>query len=139
MNPIPARRLVAALLLATTCLCGSLFADQKFDDLRKAAEQGDAKSQCDLGNTYHEGLNNIVRDPVDALKWWKKSADQGYAPAQYKLGNAYSDGYPLEEDLREAVRWYRKAADQGYAPAQHFLGMAYHKADYKLYAVEAYA
>ena len=54
MNILPAR-LIAALFLAIRCLCGSLFADEKFDDFRKAAEQGLASAQNNLGDAYDSG------------------------------------------------------------------------------------
>ena len=61
-------RLLAVLLLATTCLCGSLFADQIFDFLRKAAEQGDASAQYMLGNAYYQG-EGVAKNAVEAYAW----------------------------------------------------------------------
>ncbi|MEI7775295.1 MAG: tetratricopeptide repeat protein [Verrucomicrobiota bacterium] len=128
MNTIPSRLIVAILLLATTCLCGSLFADQKFDDLRKAAELGDAKSQCDLGAAYRHG-KGVAKDLVEGVKWSRKAAEQGDALAQYSLGVAYYLGTGVAKDQMEAVKWWRKAAEQGQAWSQARLGAAYHNGE----------
>ncbi len=77
MTTIPSR-LLAVFLLATTCLCGSLFADQEFDSLRKAAKQGDAVDHFNLGYAYYYG-EGVAKDPAEGVKWWRKAADQGFA------------------------------------------------------------
>ena len=109
MTTIPLR-LLAVLLLATTCLCGSLFADQKFDDLRKAAEQGDADAQGLLGFAYFLG-KGVAKDQVEGVKWFRKAAEQGNAVAQVNLGLAYDNGKGVAKDPAEGVKWLRKAAD----------------------------
>jgi TPR repeat protein len=57
--------------------------------LLKAAEQGDAEAQLNLGWEYTSG-DLIPRDHDKALDWWHKSADQGCAAAQNSLGWHYS-------------------------------------------------
>ena len=47
---------------------------------RKAAEQGDAKSQLDLGWMYLEG-QGVSTDEKEAAKWFKKAGDQGHETA----------------------------------------------------------
>ena len=123
MNILPAR-LIAYLFLAISGLCGSLFADQKFDDLRKAAEQGLASAQNNLGVAYDNG-EGVAKDLVEAVKWYGKAAEQGNAKAQFNLGVAYRNGEGVAKDVVEAVKWYGKAAEQGNAPAQFNLGNAY--------------
>jgi len=44
-----------------------------FDELRRAAEQGDSVAQCNLGNSYHKG-NGIDKDEREAVKWYRKAA-----------------------------------------------------------------
>ena len=123
MTSIPAR-ILAVLILATNCLCGSLFADQKFDDLRKAAEQGNAKAMTSLGYAYHFG-RVVNKDDVEALKWWSKAAERGDVEAQSSIGNCYINGEGVPKNVAESVKWQRKAALQGYAPAQIALGNIY--------------
>ena len=52
---------------------------------RKAAEQGDAAAQHNLGVMYDSG-QGVTQDYAEALKWYRKAADQGDADAQQNLG-----------------------------------------------------
>jgi TPR repeat protein len=58
-----------------------------FDDIRKAAEQGDDVAQWYLGHAYDFG-KGVARNPVKAVRWWRKAATQGDADGQYSLGTA---------------------------------------------------
>ena len=51
---------------------------------RKAAEQGDADSQLDLGWMYLDGLG-VPKDEKEAAKWFQKAADQGLEEASKAL------------------------------------------------------
>ena len=42
----------------------------------KAAEQGDAGAQYNLGNCYRAGTG-VKKDEKEAVKWYTKSAEQG--------------------------------------------------------------
>ena len=99
------------------------FAKVAFWD-HKAAEQGYAKAQSELGVMCELG-NGVPQDFDEAVSWYRKAADQGYAPAQINLGMAYSKGRGVQQDHAEAVMWYRKAAQQGNADAQNLLGHLY--------------
>jgi TPR repeat protein len=92
--------------------------------LRKAADQGDAGAQNNLGAMYYQG-QGVKQDFGEALRLFQKAADQGNASAQCALGVAYAQGQGAKQDFSEAVRLYRKAADQGDANAQYNLGVAY--------------
>ena len=78
-------------------------------DLRMAAEQGDAATQCRLGLAYASG-EGVARDAKEAVKWWRLAAEQDDAQAQSLLGWAYSNGEGVVQDAKEAVKWSRKAA-----------------------------
>ena len=91
---------------------------------RKAAEQGLAEAQYNLGLCY-EGGDGVKKDYQEAVKWWRKAAEQGLAEAQYNLGLCYYNGNGVEKDYQEAVKWWRKAAEQGDAMAQCNLGLCY--------------
>jgi len=112
--------LSVALCLATLMGCGnaSLEADLK------AAEQGDAVGQYNLGVRYATG-EGVPEDAAEAVKWYRMAAEQGYAIAQYNLGVMYANGEGVPEDDAEAAKWYRKAAEQGYVDAQFNLGVMY--------------
>ena len=95
---------------------------------RKAAEQGHAKAQNNLGNCYYHG-NGVEENEKEAVKWYRKAAEQGDASAQYDLGNCYYYGRGVGQNYEEAVKWYRKAAEQGYDNAQHNLGNLYYNGE----------
>ena len=83
----------------------------------KAANQGHAGAQYNLGVMYEQG-QGVAQNNVEAVRWYRKAADQGHAQAQFNLGCMYAEGQGVAQSDVEAVRWYRKAADQGYAQAQ---------------------
>ena len=93
---------------------------------RKAAEQGNAYGQSNLGFMYQNGYG-VTRDYNEAVKWYRKAAEQGNANGQNNLGTMYRDGYDVTQDYNEAVKWYRKAAEQGDADGQVNLGFMYEK------------
>ena len=53
-------------------------------EYRKAAEQGKAIAQYNLGYCYEKGLG-VVKDPTEAVKWYRKAAEQGDAAAKAAL------------------------------------------------------
>jgi len=78
-------------------------AAEAMERLRRAAEQGNAAAQCNLGAVYAEGLG-MPQDDAEAAKWFRLSADQGDASAQFNLGNMYRQGRGVPQDQAEAVR-----------------------------------
>ena len=130
---------VTLFLVALVVLAGfrpGLAEAQTIEQLRQAAEQGDAEAQYKLGDMYQrEALPEATnQNPFTALrlakeeavKWTRKAAEQGHAGAQNNLGHMYRSGWGVPEDNREAVKWFLKAAAQGYASAQTSLGSMYH-------------
>jgi TPR repeat protein len=91
---------------------------------RSRAEQGDARSQFQLGVTYAYG-RGLPMDYVKAVRWYRKAADQGYAKAQYNLAFMYAYGRGVRQDYTEAFRWCRKAAEQGDPKADVQLATSY--------------
>jgi hypothetical protein len=90
------------------------------EQYRKAAEQGLAAAQNELGLCYAKGLG-VEQDLREAVKWFRKAAEQGHADGQYDLAYCYDSGKGVEMDEQEAVKWYRKAAEQGHADAEKAL------------------
>ena len=93
---------------------------------RKAAEQGNANAQCNLGICYAYE-RGVTKDLNEATKWFRKAAEQGHAEAQCTLGFSYELGVGVTKDLNEAVKWYQQAANKGYIPAIKTL----HRLEYK--------
>ena len=134
------------LLEAQQDTLNKLMTSNSPDEFRKAAEQGDAVAQFNLGICYHEG-NGVSADKVEAMNWFRKAAEQGFAEAQYNLGVCYAQNFDhtiemlrksakqgvieiqgsfkalqeMEMDLEEAQKWFRSAAEQGHAKAQNNL------------------
>ena len=87
---------------------------------RKAAEQGHAGAQYNLGLCYANG-EGVPQNYAEAAKWWRKAAEQDVAEAQYNLGGCYENGQGVPQNYAEAVKLYRKSAQQGYGLAQEAL------------------
>ncbi len=91
---------------------------------RKAAEQGNAEAQNNLGIAYATGWG-VPQDYAEAIRWYRKAAEQDNTDAQNNLGILYHNGWGVPQDYAESARWYRKAAEQGNADAQNNLGILY--------------
>ena len=94
------------------------------ESYRKAAEQGDAKAQYNLGNCYMSGIG-VVKKYELGVEWFRKAAEQGFAEAQCDLGTCYESGCGVAKDTELAVECYRKAAEKGHATAQLRLGFCF--------------
>ena len=106
---------------------------------RKAAEQGNASAQFNLGLMYGNG-EGVPQDAPEAVRWYRKAAEQRVPAAQFNLGVRYQTGDGVPKDAREAVQWYRKAAEQGVVDAQFNLGVMYGNGEgVPKDAVQAYA
>jgi TPR repeat protein len=126
-----------SLCAFTVLLCVSLSAGADLDSARRAyeqkdyatalkeltplAEKGNADAQLILGKMYWMG-QGVLKDPDQAMKWFKASALQGNADAQFYLGSIYLLPHT---DVAEGVKWLRLSADQGNQDAQWMLGKTY--------------
>ncbi len=97
---------------------------QEFKKNLKAAEQGDAQAQSDLGHAYYNG-QGVPQDYKQAVKWYRKAAEQGFAKAQYNLGRMHALGLGVPVDYAQAVKWFREGAEQGDALSHYNLGVNY--------------
>ena len=92
--------------------------------LLKAAEEGSAEAQCELGIKYLWG-NNVTQDYEKSFHWTRLAAEQGLALGQNYLGDHYLNGHGISKDYAKAIHWYGLAADQGHLLAQINLGDMY--------------
>ena len=99
---------IGALCL-TTAFC---HAADSIEVVRAKADQGEASAQLDLGLSYFKGTG-VVKDEVEAVKWYRKAADRGDALAQYTLGFMYANGTGVAKDETEAYKWTLLAGAQG--------------------------
>ena len=95
------------------------------EEYQKAAEQGDAEAQVELGDIFYSGKGAISIDHVTAVKWYRKAAEQGNANGQVKLAHAYQYGKGTSRIAEEALKLYTKAANQGNPEALLKLGDLY--------------
>ena len=84
---------------------------------RKAAAQGVAHSQCEVGRilmwratepTTRQEARTAAAD--EAIQWFVKAAHQGDRQACLELGRQYRDGKFIKQDRVEAYKWFALAA-----------------------------
>lgn len=116
----------SAEILYTQGLCHLLGIGQEpnrmdaFLLFEKAANQGHALAQTNLGHMYENGYG-IKQNSENAIKWFHMAAENNEAEAQYNLGwiCRYNSGAtPNKKNLE----YFLLAAEQGYVGAQQTLG-----------------
>jgi hypothetical protein len=85
-------------------------------ELRLAAEQGDAEAQFKLGDALEYG-KGIYKDTEEAIHWFRQAAEQGHIQSKYYLY--------LYLNNDEGIYWLHQLAKQGYAEAQLNLARKY--------------
>jgi len=78
----------------------------------KAAAQGYASAQLNLGLGYYNGVG-VAQDYKQAVLWLEKAAAQGHAGAQNNLGVLYVRGQGVTQDNVEAHKWWALSAENG--------------------------
>jgi TPR repeat protein len=86
----------------------------------KAAEQGYAPAQLELGALFESG-RGVAQDNVQASNWYCLAAKQGEAEAQYRLGSQFYKGLGVPEDIRQAEYWFSLASIKGFKNASVML------------------
>jgi len=89
------------------------------EEVISLANQGNAKSQYELGLMYELGMG-IDKNHSQALAWYQKSANQDYAKAQYNLGIFYALAKGVDKDIEQSKYWIRKANENGYSGGSVF-------------------
>lgn len=77
--------------------------------IRKAAQEGNANAQYDLGFVYDKG-QGVPQDDAQAVFWYRKAAEQGDAFAQNNLASLYEQGRGVPQDYAQAYFWLALAA-----------------------------
>jgi TPR repeat protein len=119
---LPALLQAAGLAVALSLLSGAAGA-QSLEDVRSAAEAGDASAQASLGALYERGEGGAPQDFTLAAQWRLRAAQQGDASAANGLGRQYAQGLGVEQDYAEAIAWLGQAAQTGAAPYVHDLAL----------------
>jgi hypothetical protein len=79
--------------------------------LRKAAENGSAEAQYELGYAYSEG-NGVPEDPQEAVRWYRLAAAGGSPLAQNNLAVSYLLGAGVGHDTALAYQFSLLAQDR---------------------------
>src|SRR5262249_22824067 len=79
---------------------------------RKAAAQGNAFAQSNLGVAYASG-QGVAQDLAEAARWYREAADTGDRGAQNNLGILHATGQGVPQDDVQALVWLSLAAVQG--------------------------
>jgi TPR repeat protein len=116
-----------AVLAALLVLPGAGFAEG-LREMKRAAECGDAATQCKLARTYEEG-DGVAQNYAKALKWYRAAAEQNFAQAEYRLGRMYAAGKGVSPSYAEEMKWVRRAAAQHHPMAQNRLGVMYERGE----------
>lgn len=81
-------------------------------------------TEGNLGMMYEIG-EDLPKDRVQALRWFRRGAAHGGANSQHNLGAMYGSGEGVPPDPVEAARWYHLAAEQGFPVSEYYLARAY--------------
>ena len=103
----------------------------KIDLLQKAADLCHPAACCCLGECYWQG-EDVRKDGIEAIRWWRIAAAFGEATAYYNLGQIYFCGDEVVQDYEAAAEWFVKAAGKNYKNSAFRLGLChYHLKDYE--------
>lgn len=78
------------------------------EEIRLAAEQGDAEAQYQLGLIYLEG-KGVKKDMKTGAAWIQKAADQEHVGALKKLAWCYLYGRGVKQSLSHSLELSQKA------------------------------
>jgi TPR repeat protein len=90
------------------------------DLFRRAATQGNADAEYNLGVCLRRGLGVAVDDHA-AEHFYRAAAQRNHVSAQLALGDVIAQTANSDVQWLEAARWYRMAADSGNTPAKERL------------------
>ncbi len=97
------------------------------DWYEKAAQQGHAQAQFNLGFLHYHGAGEgdlaLPQDLAQATRWLSAAAEAGNPMAAQLLGRIYSRGHGTEADEEAALHWSRRAAEHGLAGGQFDAGV----------------
>ena len=78
--------------------------------LKKAAQQGSARAQCQLGRKYM--FSATPKNTKEGVRYIMMAAEQGYGPAIHDYAYLLKDGRYLPKNVAEALRILKAAADK---------------------------
>ena len=100
---------------------------QAMEWYQKAAAQGNADADIQIGNLYQQGIG-VQQSYAWAMQWYEKAADQGNADAEFRLGYMYQNGFGVPQSNESngvAMCWFQQAAAQGHVEAEIEIAESY--------------
>lgn len=88
--------------------------DPNLDRLMRAAQDGRADAQYQLGMAYLNGEHGLPHDDSTAFHWIHNAAEQNYGRAERQLSEMYMRGIGVRHSRGEAVMWDHRARRQGF-------------------------
>jgi hypothetical protein len=88
-----------------------VLSDDQFNAVRTNAANGQADAQAFLGWSYFYGVG-VIKDYVQAAKWYRMAANQGNAYGECGLGLCCENGFGVQRDLVAGYKWLNLAAAQ---------------------------
>jgi len=82
----------------------------------KAAEQGNATAENELGTMYRLG-HGVNTNKEEAVQWYQKAAHHGSPEGMFNLGICFYNGDGVGSNEYTAYLWFLVARDQGAAVA----------------------
>ena len=76
----------------------------------KAAKQGLAEAQYNLGLLYADGDKDITVDKRQAFYWYQKAVESGELRANYQLAKLYEKGEGVAKDKAKAMQMFEQLA-----------------------------
>lgn len=86
----------------------------------KAARQGDAESQFNLGYMYLYG-KGVAPDYIKAKYWFERSSNQSDPVAKYFLGLIYYEGKGINKNRTKAKTLFQQSCSEGLSSACCYL------------------
>jgi uncharacterized protein len=100
-------------------------AKKSIEDIKKAAEGGDAEGQYLLGLAYNSG-QGVTEDPERTAYWLRRAATKGFSRAQFAYGSRLYWGWGnIALNKKEGFEWWLVAAENGNAAAMLEVGRTY--------------
>ena len=79
----------------------------------RAAKNGNASAQYNLGQMYHVAGEEDVHAYEKAKYWYDKAVNSGVKEAYNNLGALYLNGQGVNKDEQKAFRFFQKGAKKG--------------------------
>jgi TPR repeat protein len=97
----------------------------KYEELKKAALDGDINSQYEIFNFVSSNKPKLNENLTEAFKLMIKAGEAGHTEAQFTIGYIYQKGSLLKKNSDVALGWLLEAAKKGHKRAQLLVGRNY--------------